>query len=133
MEGREAKAVIHYALFSRVGHRSASSATARFQIFMMLWVATQNRLHSRERHPTLSCHKVHYNCTESETTTPSKGGNPGLLNTVFGSFCSEIAAKPGRDSLMESAKEFLFHGAGEMMELMFYTGLFAYDSHLLCL
>lgn len=30
---------------------------------------------------------------------------------------------------MESAKKFPFLGAGEMMELVFHTGLFAHDSH----
>ena len=42
VEGREAKVVIHYALFSRVRHGSASSARARFLIFMRLWVVAGN-------------------------------------------------------------------------------------------
>ena len=74
VEGREAKVVIHYALFSRVRHGSASSARARFLIFMRLWVVAQNRLHSRERHPMRSCHKVHYNCTESQRLQHSPKG-----------------------------------------------------------
>lgn len=43
---------IHYALFHRVGHGKATSAKARSEKFMRMWVATQNSLHPRENHPT---------------------------------------------------------------------------------
>ena len=68
-EGREA--VIHYALFPRVGHRSAISARVRCEIFMRMWVPAQNRLHSREKSRTLL---VTPGTTTAQSQHSPKGG-----------------------------------------------------------
>lgn len=96
-------------------------------------MAAQNRWYSRERHRTPSCHKVHHNSESQRLQHSLQGETLGSLNTVFGSFCSGIVEKPGRDGLMESAKEFPLHSAGEMMELRVSHWAFVKNSHhLLC-
>lgn len=51
-------------------------------------MVTQNKLHSRETHPTPSGHTVYY--TATEITTPSEGEALDSLRKTFHPFCSEI-------------------------------------------